>query len=108
MGKRVKATLEPGYHDPTPVSDIDNDAYRALSRSISEVFGGYIVAPYPFIAASDAKYYYDPTNRVYRFTPFEKTEEDANRIHAANERQSIASLGQGVQFFIRLYENTCL
>lgn len=108
VGKRVKATLEPGYHDPTPVSDIDNDAYRALSRSISEVFGGYIVAPYPFIAASDAKYYYDLTNRVYRFTPFEKTEEDANRIHAANERQSIASLGQGVQFFIRLYENTCL
>ena len=36
------------------------------------------------------------------------TVEDANRIHGLNERQDIAMLAQGTQFFLRLYENTCL
>lgn len=107
VGKKVKVTLEPGYHNPSPVSDINSDAYRTLAGTISEVFGGYVVAPYPFIAASDAKYYYNLTNNVYRFTPFEKTEDDANRIHAENERQSVADLEKGTLFFLRLYENAC-
>ncbi|MDD3947075.1 MAG: M20/M25/M40 family metallo-hydrolase [Clostridia bacterium] len=107
VGKKVEVTLEPGYHDPSPVSDITSDAYKTLTRTIGEVFGGYVVAPYPFIAASDAKYYYNLTSNVYRFTPFEKTEDDANRIHAENERQSIESLEKGTLFFLRLYENAC-
>lgn len=107
VGKKVKVTLEPGYHDPSPVSDINSPAYATLTRTISEVFDGFVVAPYPFIAASDAKYYYNLTNNVYRFTPFEKTEEDANRIHAENERQSIEALERGTLFFVRLYENAC-
>lgn len=107
VGKKVKVSLEHGYHDPSPVSDINSTAYATLTRTISEVFEGFVVAPYPFIAASDAKYYYNLTNNVYRFTPFEKTEEDANRIHAENERQSIEALERGTLFFIRLYENAC-
>lgn len=108
VGKKVKVSIEPGYHNPSPVSNIDSEAYRTLSRTISEVFGGFVVAPYPFIAASDAKYYYGLTDNVYRFTPFEKTEEDANRIHAENERQSVESLEKATLFFLRLYENTCM
>ncbi|MBO7156403.1 MAG: M20/M25/M40 family metallo-hydrolase [Clostridia bacterium] len=106
-GKNVKVSVLEGYCDPSPVSDIDTDAFRALSKTISEVFDGYIAAPYPFIAASDAKHYYNLTNCVYRFTPFEKSIEDGNRIHGMNERQSVASLELGTRFFLRLYENTC-
>ncbi len=107
VGKKVKVSIEDGYRDPSPVSSIDGKAYGALERTIREVFPGYVVAPYPFIAASDAKYYYNLTDQVFRFTPFEKTEDDANRIHAENERQSVESLRQGTLFFLRLYENTC-
>ena len=90
------------------MSDTGSEAYADLARTIREVFDGYIVAPYPFIAASDAKHYYNLTNNVYRFTPFEKTVEDANRIHGVNERQDVKMLVQGTRFFIRLYENTCM
>ena len=107
VGKNVKISTLEGSIDPSPVSTVDSDAYKQLEKTISEVFSGYIVAPYPFIAASDAKHYYNLTNCVYRFTPFEKTVEDANRIHGLNERQDIKMLGQGTQFFKRLYENTC-
>lgn len=108
VGDKVKISTLEGSIDPSPVSVTDSDAYRKLEKTISEVFSGYIVAPYPFIAASDAKHYYNLTDCVYRFTPFEKTVEDANRIHGLNERQDISMLCRGTQFFKRLYENTCL
>ena len=108
VGKKVRITTLEGSIDPSPVSDTSSEAYAKLKKTIGEVFSGYIVAPYPFIAASDAKHYYNLTDNVYRFTPFEKSVEDANRIHGLNERQDIAMLAQGTQFFLRLYENTCL
>ena len=108
VGKHVKIGILEGSIDPSPVSDTGSKAYAALSRTIKEVFDGYIVAPYPFIAASDAKHYDNLTDNVYRFTPFEKTVEDANRIHGVNERQNIEMLVQGTRFFLRLYENTCM
>ena len=108
VGKKVRISTLEGSIDPSPVSDTSSEAYAKLKKTIGEVFSGYIVAPYPFIAASDAKHYYNLTDNVYRFTPFEKSVEDANRIHGLNERQDIAMLAQGTQFFLRLYENTCL
>ena len=107
VGKHVKISMLEGSIDPSPVSDIDTQAFKDLQQTIGEVFGGYIAAPYPFIAASDAKHYYNLTNCVYRFTPFEKTIEDGARIHGMNERQSIESLELGTRFFLRLYQNTC-
>lgn len=106
-GKNVKISIEEGYINPSPVSDIDSNAYAMLEKTIKEVYSEFLVAPYPFIAASDAKYYYKLTNNVYRFTPFEKTVEDANRIHGLNERIEIAQLVAGTRFFVRLFENTC-
>lgn len=106
VGKKVRVSVEDGAIDPSPVSHVNSDAYRTLTDTIYEVFDGYISAPYPFIAASDAKYYYALTDNVYRFTPFEKTVEDANRIHALNERQNIDELVRGTKFFLRLYENS--
>ncbi len=106
-GDKLKITMLGGAANPSPVSDITSEAYGTLSKTIYEVFDGFITAPYPFIAASDAKHYYNLTNNVYRFTPFEKTEEDANRIHAIDERQNIDELANGTEFFLRLYENSC-
>ncbi len=106
-GKEVKISVLEGSIDPSPVSKTDTASFSALTQTISEVYGGYIAAPYPFIAASDAKHYYNLTDCVYRFTPFEKTVEDANRIHGINERVSVESLELGTRFFLRLYENTC-
>ncbi len=107
VGKGVKISVLEGSIDPSPVSKTNTEAFNALTQTIHEVYGGYIAAPYPFIAASDAKHYYNLTDCVYRFTPFEKTVEDAARIHGVNERVSVESLELGTRFFLRLYENTC-
>jgi carboxypeptidase PM20D1 len=107
VGKKINVSLDQGHVDPSPVSDIQGAPYKILSKTISEVFNGYICAPFMFIAATDSKHYYPLTDCVYRFTPFDKTEDDAARIHAINERQNIDSLVAGVEFYIRLYQNAC-
>ncbi|HOO22097.1 MAG TPA: M20/M25/M40 family metallo-hydrolase [Clostridia bacterium] len=108
VGKNIEiGKLTDGY-DPSPVSDITSEPYKLIKKTITEVFPDFIPAPYPFIAATDAKHYYKVCDNVFRFTPFEVTAEDQSRIHALNERCSIKSLITATQFFVRLIENTCL
>lgn len=102
----VLGQLTDGF-DPSPVSDINSYAYKIIKRSILEVFPDFIPAPYPFIAATDSKYYYKVCDNVFRFTPFEMTQEDQHRIHALNERCGVKALAQATQFFARLLENSC-
>ncbi len=108
VGKKATVGVLTGAIDPSPVSNVDCKPYRDLAKTISEVYDGFIVAPYPFIAASDAKHYYNLTDCVYRFTPLEKTPDDANRIHGKNERILVSALESATLFFLRLYENTCI
>lgn len=108
VGKDIElGRLTEGF-DPSPVSNIKSDAYNSIKKTIAEVFPDFIPAPYPFIAATDAKHYYKVCDNVFRFTPFEVTAEDQKRIHALNERCDIKALAKATEFFIRLIENTCL
>ena len=107
VGKNIEVTMLPGMHEPTEVSNISSEAYHILTKTINEIFDHFLPAPYPFIAATDAKYYYAVSENVYRFTPFLVSEDDATRIHALNERTEINALVTATQFFARFIENTC-
>lgn len=107
VGKDIKVEPYGNGYNPTPVSKTNTPVYDDLLRSIVEVYEGFIPAPYPFIAATDAKYYYAVSDNVYRFTPFEMSMDDQKRIHALNERCSIVGLVKASQFFKRFIENTC-
>lgn len=107
VGKDIEVReLNVGF-DPSPQSSVESGAYKALTRTISEVFGDYIPVPYPFIAAADAKYYHKISDCVYRFCPLEMREEDRCRIHGVNEKCSIESCRGAARFFAGFIENTC-
>lgn len=107
VGNKIEVSILPGQSEPTPVSNVDCEAYNILSTSIKEIFSNFLPAPYPFIAATDAKYYYNICDNVYRFTPFLVSADDLDRIHARNERTSIEALVKATQFFARFIENSC-
>jgi len=107
QAKGVEVTALEGATNPSPISPSEGKQYDYVANSIKEVFNDTIVAPYIFIATSDSKYYHQVSDHVYRFTPFLKEEDDANRIHGVNERQDIDMLVKGVEFFYKLYENAC-
>lgn len=107
VGKDIKISKLHAGFDPSPVSNIKSKPYELITRSITEVFPDFIPAPYPFIAATDSKYYYKVCDNVFRFTPFEVTPKDQHRIHGLNERCDIDALVLAAKFFARLMENTC-
>ena len=108
VGKDVKVDFYGSSFEPTPVSKtVGSEVYEQLRTSISEVYGGFIVAPYPFPASSDSKYYYKVSDNVYRFTPFVYTIEDQKRIHGVNERCAVKDLTRATRFYKHYIEKTC-
>lgn len=107
VGKDIQVENIGLHFDPTVVSKTKgSDVYEQLVQSIVDVYDGYIPAPCPFPAATDSKYYYEISENVYRFTPFEYTLDDQKRIHGLNERCEISGLTKAVQFFRHFLETT--
>ena len=107
VGKNIEVTELENTFDPSPVSLTNTETFATLVRSIEEVYEDFVVAPYPFIAATDSKWYYPVSNGVYRFTPFVYGLEDQKRIHGLNERCEIKGLSTAVVFYRRLIDNLC-
>ncbi len=107
VGKHIEVTELENTFDPSPVSLTDTETFNTLVRSIEESYDDFVVAPYPFIAATDSKWYYPVSRGVYRFTPFVYGLEDQKRIHGLNERCEIKGLVQAAKFYRRLMENLC-
>ncbi len=106
VGKNIEISVHGRAFEPSGNGNANNPVYKEIARAVEEVFG-YISTPYPFIAASDAKYYKKICDNVYRFGPLDMEQEDQNRIHSRDERCGVESLAHGTQFFYRFIENTC-
>lgn len=93
------------YSNPSPEADVHCATYENLKKSIEQTFDNTVVAPYPFIAASDARFYSPLTKNVFRFGPFVSSLDDQKRIHGINERLHTDHLEQAVRFFIACLDN---
>ena len=93
-------------HEPSSVSNTDSDAYRMLSSTIKAVMPKLVVSPYLMIGATDSRMYSGIAEHVYRFSPFRSIADDLDTIHATGERITVESLAEGVEFFIRLLDNS--
>lgn len=103
---KIKITPKPGNTNPPPVSKTDSESYRALNRSIREVFPDALVAPGLMVAATDSRNYIDVTDAIYRFTPVRATIDDLKRFHGTNERLSVSNYADMIRFYRRVLENT--
>jgi carboxypeptidase PM20D1 len=103
---KIRVTPKPGNTNPPPVTTTNSDSYRALNRTIREVFPDVIVAPGLMVAATDSRNYIDITDKIYRFTPVRATNEDLKRFHGTNERLSVSNYADMIRFYLRLVQNT--
>lgn len=94
--------------DPSPVSDIDDPAYKLIASTISGMRGGepVPVIPYLVMGGTDAKYWGPHSARVYRFLPIPLGEGDRARVHGVNERVSATDFATAVTFFMRLLQGS--
>ncbi|MEX2397202.1 MAG: M20/M25/M40 family metallo-hydrolase, partial [Balneolales bacterium] len=101
----VKINLLSGELEPSSISSVDHFGYKALTRSINEVFNEVAVAPSVFLAGTDSRHYDNLTDNTYRFRPIRATHEDSDRIHGTNERISMSNFEEMVRFQIQLIRN---
>ena len=93
-------------HEPSPVSDPNGSRYRAIERTIREVFPDVKVAPGLVAGRTDSLYYREVTDAVFRFAPYLFGRDDLSRVHGSNERISVKSYLDMIQFYIRLIQNS--
>ena len=95
-------------HNPTQPSDITSESYQIMRDTVKQVMPDLIVAPYLMVAATDSRQYAGIAENIFQFGPFRSMADDLGTIHATNERMQIASLSEGVSFFIHLLYNSNL
>lgn len=101
VGSGIKMEVLVPQH-PSKVSSIESEAYRMIEQTAREFFEGFIITPYLMVATTDSRWFANISDGVYLFEPFRSLCDDYDKIHATNERLSIDSLCEGVEFFIRL------
>jgi carboxypeptidase PM20D1 len=103
-----RISIEPfaGNIDPAPVAATSSQPYRALTRTIREIFPDVIVAPGLMVAGTDSRHYTEVSDNILRFSPVRATSDDLKRFHGTNERLSIEGYADMIRFYRRLIENT--
>jgi len=95
-----------GNTEPPPVTSTGSDSYRALNRTIREIFPGVVVAPGLMVAATDSRHFTGVTDNIFRFSPVRATAEDLTRFHGTNERLGVENYADMIRFYRRLVQNT--
>ena len=103
---RISIEPFPGNTDPPPVTATSSESYRALNRTIREIFPDVIVAPGLMVAATDSRHYTGITDTILRFSPVRANSDDLKRFHGINERLSTEGYADMIRFYRRLIENT--
>jgi carboxypeptidase PM20D1 len=98
--KRVSHLSEPGG-----VSHTDCREFDALQKTIRQIFPQTLSAPSLVIAGTDARYYSNITENLYRFVPLIAGPDDLQRIHGANERISTENFKDCIRFYRQLILN---
>ncbi len=92
----------PGAVDASKVAPTDSAQYRALNRTIREVFPDALVAPGLMVAGTDSIHYGEISDHIFKFSPVRANAEDLKRFHGTNERLSIANYADAIRFYHRL------
>jgi carboxypeptidase PM20D1 len=92
--------------NPSPVSDTKSAAYALIANTIRGMAPGeqIPVLPYLVMGGTDAKYWGDHSDRVFRFLAVRLAEGDQARIHGVNERLAVSEYANAVGFFARLLQ----
>ena len=103
-----RVSIAPGEqrHEPSPVSPIDGEGYKALQRTIGEVIPNVRVAPYLVVAATDSSHYVPVSAEQLRFVPYRLTPQTVGRFHGIDEGMPVSDYLDCVQFVARFIRNT--
>jgi carboxypeptidase PM20D1 len=91
--------------EPSRVSPVDSDAFRALQRTIRSIVPDAVVAPYLVVVVTDARHYTDLSENIFRFLPLRLDSDDLKRMHGIDERVEIRDYETAIRMYRQLLVN---
>ena len=88
--------------DYTASADLSGEAFRTVCRVVEETFPGCPHSPYVMTGATDARFYQDICDHVFRFAPVIYGPEQMKGMHGLNENIEISCLPGAVDFYKNL------
>lgn len=87
--------------DPSPVSDAGSEAFQLIASTIRAMTPGepVPVLPYLVMGGTDAKYWNEHSDKVFRFLAIPLADGDVARVHGVNERVRVQDYAIAVGFF---------
>jgi len=92
-------------NNPSRVSSDQSIGFQLIEKAINEVFGDVVIAPYLTLARTDSIKYESVVKDMYRFAPYQVSNEELSHIHGVNERISIQNIDRAVSFYEYIYMN---
>jgi carboxypeptidase PM20D1 len=89
-------------NEASPVADVHSDAYALLAAQIHESVPDAVVAPSLVVGATDSRHYAQVSENAFRFLPVRIEADDFERVHGRDERISVESYNQAIDFLERL------
>ncbi len=98
---RVILTVLDG-ENPSPVSRTDCEAWEKIASAVASTWKGAIVTPYLMVQCSDSRHWGRISDKVYRFSAVDLTNEERATIHGNNERIRVDCAKRATEFYIRM------
>ena len=105
ISDKVRVETVGSVTNPSPVSSIDSEAFKILEKTIRNSFPSSIVVPGLVGGATDARYFYEVSDDVYRFYPIRIDPISMTRIHGIDEKISKENYREIIEFDYNLIKN---
>lgn len=99
---QIRFEVEPGFGETAPSSSLTSDLYNTIAAVSTKEFPGVTVVPMMSTGATDSVPLRLRNVNSYGLLPFPLDEKDALRMHADDERISLDSFRQGLDFLNRI------
>ena len=86
VSEKVKVEAVGFLTNPSPVSNIDSESFKTVEQLIRDLYPNSIVVPGLVGGGTDARYFYDISDDVYRFYPIRIGPESMKQFHGINEK----------------------
>ena len=105
ISEKIKVEPVGFLTNPSPVSSIDSKNFKTLEQTIRNVFPTSIVVPGLVGGGTDARYFYEISDDVYRFYPIRISPESMTRFHGIDEKISKDNYREIITFTYHMIKN---
>ena len=89
--------------NPSRISKTNCNEFDKIKSTIKGTWGNEVlVAPYLMVQCSDSRHYGEISDKVYRFSAMDLTDEERNGIHGNNEKIRVETAYKTAEFYLRL------